>query len=330
VSSTVTTAAVRSTAAGRRSPGRSGPCERWPSVTAIVATRDRRELLERAVRSILAQDYPGRVECLVVYDQCEPDGRPVVASREARAVRAIRNRRTAGLAGARNQGALAASGDLLAFCDDDDEWLPGKLRRQVQALQDRPGSVAVSCANVVRYAGRDIPRRAPRVAVEHRDLLRSRVAVIHSSTILVRRPQFLQEIGMIDEAIPGGASEDYEWQLRASRHGPILVVDEPLARIHWHEGSMFARQWGLYIAGLRYVLRKNPEFRTEPRGLSRILGQIAFGYAALGERRECLRTVRRCLAADWRQPRAYLSLLVICGLSAETPLRILHRSGRGV
>lgn len=323
MSTTVTQLPPATSGAGLR------PAGAWPSVTAVVPTRDRADLLERTVRSILSQEYPGTLECVVVFDQCDPHA-PAVTSPDGRTVRMIRNGRSAGLAGARNEGALAATGELLAFCDDDDEWLPDKLRRQVQALRDWPGAIAASCANVVRYADRDIPRRAPSPTIGFADLLRSRVAVIHSSTIVVRRSQFLEEVGMIDEEIPGGASEDYEWQLRASRRGPIVVVDEPLARIHWHEGSMFATQWTRYVAGLQYVLRKNPEFQTEPRGLSRVLGQIAFGHAALGERRDCLSAVRRCLAADWRQPRAYLSLLVMCGMPPEAPLRILHRIGRGI
>jgi glycosyltransferase involved in cell wall biosynthesis len=307
-----------------------GCASAWPSVTAIVPTRDRPALLTRAVRSVLEQDYPGRIECVVVFDQCRPQA-PALRSTTGRTLRVISNRRTAGLAGARNEGAFAATGELLAFCDDDDEWLPTKLRRQVEALRTRPEAVAASCANFVCYANRVIPRRSERETIRFADLLRSRVAVIHSSTIVVRRRDFLGPIGMIDESIPGGASEDYEWQLRAARIGQITIVDEPLARIHWHQGSLFATRWGQYIAGLTYVLRKYPEFEAEPRGLSRVHGQIAFAYAALGERRQWFSAMRRCIAADWRQPRAYLSLLVALRIvSAGTLLGLAHRVGRGI
>ena len=73
-----------------------------------------------------------------MYDQSEPD-LSLEVGRSAPRVRVITNTRTPGLAGARNTGILDATGDLVAFCDDDDEWLPGKLAAQVEALRRRAG-----------------------------------------------------------------------------------------------------------------------------------------------------------------------------------------------
>ena len=50
------------------------------------------------------------------------------------------NERTPGLAGGRNSGILAGSGELVAFCDDDDEWLPTKVEKQVEALAGAVGA----------------------------------------------------------------------------------------------------------------------------------------------------------------------------------------------
>ncbi len=58
-------------------------------------------------------------------------------------VEAIANTREPGLAGARNSGILALDTDLVAFCDDDDQWLPGKLAAQVKASK---GSRTRCCA----------------------------------------------------------------------------------------------------------------------------------------------------------------------------------------
>ncbi|MGH3241239.1 MAG: glycosyltransferase, partial [Spirillospora sp.] len=87
----------------------------FPSVTVVVATRDRPELLRVALDSILAQDYPGDVDCLVVHDQSELDD-SVAVDRPGRRITVICNTRVPGLAGARNTGILAASGELVAFC----------------------------------------------------------------------------------------------------------------------------------------------------------------------------------------------------------------------
>ena len=84
---------------------------------------------------------------MVVYDQSEPDQSLAGDPR----IRVVANTRTPGLAGARNTGILALDTDLVAFCDDDDEWLPGKLRRQVVALQAVPAAEFASCGIVVAY-----------------------------------------------------------------------------------------------------------------------------------------------------------------------------------
>ena len=182
---------------------------------------------------------------------------PEVHPTTGRELRAIQNTRSAGLAGARNTGVLGASGSLVAFLDDDDEWLPSKLRRQAELLAGEPSTAVAGCGNIVCYEDREVVRTAPR-HVTFESLLRSRVAVLHSSTILVRRDAMLETIGLVDEDVPAGASEDYEWQLRAARHGPIAMVPEPLARIHWHAGSRFARHWESFIAGLTTCWRKTP------------------------------------------------------------------------
>ena len=302
----------------------------WPSITVVVPTRDRAELLDRTLRSIIGQDYPGAIQCLVVYDQAEAVA-PALPSVPGREILITTNERLPGLPGARNHGALLARGDFVAFCDDDDEWLPTKLRRQIEEIGRREDVSLVSCGNLVRYGDRDIVRLPRSETVEFSDLIRSRVAVIHSSTILVRRNVFLNQIGLIDESIPAGGSEDYEWQLRAARVAPLLVVPEPLARIHWHSESRFAARWDIYADGLEYLLAKYPEFGGDRRGFARIAGQIAFARAALGDARTSLEWVRRCARADWRQPRLYLALLVAARIvGADTIVHRLHTAGRGI
>lgn len=301
-----------------------------PVVSVVVPTRGRPDLLPQTLDSIAGQDLAGEIECIVVHD--EPTiTTPVSAIWSGDLhVREMTNRRASGLAGARNTGILAAQADLVAFCDDDDTWDPRKLRLQTEAL-DRTGALVISCANTVHFAGRRNIRRAPAEFVTFQDLLRSRVAVLHSSTILARREAIVERIGLIDEAIPRGASEDYEWQLRASRVAPIAVVDEPLVDVLWHERSLYAANWSVYVGGLEYILDRYPEFDQCRRGKARLQGQIAFGYAAMRDSRTARRWVSRCLRHDWRQPRAYMAMLVSMRL-LPPPLVMsqLHRRGRSM
>src|SRR5207302_1255950 len=161
------------------------------------------------------QDYAGDVECIVVYDQSEPDD-DLASDDPGRAVRVLTNARQPGLAGARNTGILAARGDLVAFCDDDDSWFPEKLRVQVAALEAAPSASVAVTGIVVHYDGRSIPRSPRTPMIEIQDLLVSRVSSAHPSTFLIRRPALIDEIGLVDEEIPGSYGEDYEWLLRAA------------------------------------------------------------------------------------------------------------------
>jgi glycosyltransferase involved in cell wall biosynthesis len=299
----------------------------------IVPTRQRPELLARAVSSILRQDYAGEVECLVVFDQEEPTPPPVDA-RDGREVKLLTNERSPGLAGGRNTGLLAATGELVAFCDDDDEWLPDKLRWQVAALGRDPAAIVAATGIEVVYEGRSVPRLPPVDRVPMRMLLRSRMTELHPSTFLARREGLLEQDGddgLIDEALPGSYGEDYDWLLRAARRHPIVAVRRPLVRVHWHASSFFSQRWTMIIEALQYLLTRYPEFALEPDGLARIQGQIAFASAAAGLRADARRWARSALRNNWRERRAYVALLVSTGLvSAATVLRWAHRFGRGI
>ena len=300
-----------------------------PLVSVVVPTRDRPELLRRAVAAIFGQTYKGPVECVVVFDQSDPD-LPWPDLPPGRTLVLRRNDRTPGLAGARNSGILAATGELVAFCDDD-EWLPEKLARQVARLLATPGAAVSTTGILVRYQDRTTTRLAPTILVTHRQLLRSRLTELHPSTVLARRDRLLSEIGLVDEQIPGSYAEDYEWLLRASRHGPVLAVPEPLAVIHWHQSSFFADRWRTIISALTYLVDKHRDLQQEPSGLARIYGQIAFAHAALGERKPARRWARRTLSLNRRERRAYLALAISLGLvNAKTVVRMAHAAGKGI
>jgi glycosyltransferase involved in cell wall biosynthesis len=308
-----------------------GGSSTWPSISVIVPTRDRPELLWHAVQSILSQDYPGEVECVVVFDQSAPT--PItVEPAERRRLHLIRNERTPGLAGARNAGVLASDGELVAFCDDDDDWLPGKLRLQVDAMRPNPEAVVATCGIFVLYRTRTIRRLPPNgTTVTQEQLLRKRMMEVHPSTVLVRRTALLGSIGLVDEAIPGSYAEDYEWLLRAARVAPIVVVREPLVRIHWHPSSFFEERWQMIARALTYLLDKHPEFEQEPAGLARIEGQLAFAYAALGQSKIARRWAIQALRRNWRERRGYVALAVSTRvLRPETVIRMAHTLGRGI
>jgi glycosyltransferase involved in cell wall biosynthesis len=292
-------------------------------------------LLRRAVQRVLDQSYAGPIELVIVFDQSEPQ--PIhVEVPAGRHIRVITNHRSPGLAGARNSGVLATTGELVAFCDDDDEWLPEKLERQVAALaaagpsgEDRGAEVATS-GIFVCYEDRQTPRVSPSDRITLSDLLRSRVMEAHPSTVIVTRAAF-DRIGFVDEHIPGSYAEDYEWLLRAARETGILAIREPLVNVHWHQSSWFSDRWKMIVDALTYLLEKVPEFEREPAGLARITGQIALAHAASGEPVLARRWARRTIRLNWKERRAYVAMAISARLvKVETVQKLAHASGKGL
>ncbi|MGV9324857.1 glycosyltransferase family 2 protein [Streptosporangium sandarakinum] len=310
-----------------------------PSVGVVIPTRGHRpDRLRAAIRAALGQDHPGPLEVVVVVDGGDP---AAVADRTAdllaarcpaasgeetpRRVRVVANRLSPGLPGARNTGLAALGTDLVAFCDDDDEWAPGKVAAQVAALESRPGAEFSSCAIEVEYGSRRVPRLAGTGTVTRAHLLRSRMVMVHSSTFLFRRGAF-----WADESAPGGQNEDWDLALRAAARHPIAHVDRPLVRVRWG-GSAYATRWADRIAGLEWMLARHPDLVVDPRGAARVYGQLAFHHAALGRRREAGRWAWRAFTARRGEPRVPLALAVAAGLvPAGTVLGTLHNLGRGI
>jgi glycosyltransferase involved in cell wall biosynthesis len=299
----------------------------WPAVGVVLPTRDRPAELKAALDSVLAQDYPGRVEAVIVHDRSEPDELLADGDR----VRVLTNSRTPGLAGARNTGILALSTDLVAFCDDDDDWLPGKLTAQVGALQARPDAEFASCGIIVDSGGRLSPRLVGADEVRYGELLRSRMVMVHSSTFVVRRAALLDGIGLLDEGIPGSQNEDWDLALRAARRTPIVEVDQPLVRVRWGGTSYFDQQWESKAQSLLWMLDRHPDIAACRPGAARVFAQIAFAYACLGRRGEAARWAGRAARRNWHERRVVVAIAVATGvLSGERTLRMLHARGHGI
>jgi GT2 family glycosyltransferase len=301
----------------------------WPSVTAVVPSHGRPKLLREAITSILAQDYPGHLDVIVVHDR-EPEDLDL-ADEFAGRVRVVSNDREPGLCGARNTGILLADADLIAFCDDDDRWLPDKLCRQVLRMAASPNAVMATTAMEVDFAGTLSVRTADTDTVEYETLLVSRMAMLHSSSFLLRRSALLGAVGLLDEHLPGSMGEDWDLLLRAARVAPIAHVDEPLVEILWGSSSFFSRDWRTRMAANDWFLDRYPEINEYSAGVGRLAGQNAFFAAASGDRRAALRYARHSLSRNPGELRAWLALpVVIIPQLGTLIMGQLHRRGRGI
>ena len=301
-----------------------------PAIDAIIATRDRRDLLLGAIGSILAQDYAGAIRLTVVFDQAVPDP-TLERTGSRRNVRVVGNARTPGLAGGRNTGLLLAEHPLVAFCDDDDQWRPGKLAAQVAAIRHSGARACVT--GIAVHVGATVRHRVPAAdRISHDDLLRSRMTGAHPSSYLIDRRWLLEQVGLVDEEIPFGYGEDFDLLLRCAARQDVAVVPEALVDVLWHSGSFFSQRWAGMAAGLTFLQDKHPALSANRRGRAWIEGQRAFALAAAGgDRHGALSAAGRSMRSNALEPRAVLAAAVALGLLK--PDRIMHTlnsRGRGV
>jgi glycosyltransferase involved in cell wall biosynthesis len=196
-----------------------------PQVSIYVPTRNRRALLARALNSISAQTYR-RFEVIVV-DDGSVDDTPMFlnAAAKEKCIRFFRFESPRGAQAARNLALSEARFDLVTGLDDDDEWLPDRLRQLVDAL--RPGIGFVAASDIIDRADgiRYLARRPPRIT--HDMLLRRNVV---GNQVLARRAD-LVACGGFDESLT--ASQDYDLWIRLSaRTGNGVGLAAPLQILH--------------------------------------------------------------------------------------------------
>jgi glycosyltransferase involved in cell wall biosynthesis len=304
----------------------------WPLVTVILPTRGRPELVRETLASVVAQDYPGAMQILVIHDQEPPDPSLAEGATDQRAITVLENdAHHPGLAGARNTGLGHARGAFVATCDDDDLWHPDKLRRQVEFLGANPDCLIVGSGIRLLMPEDKIvewPGRAERIELS--TLLRNRVKELHSSTLVMRADTFAKA-GAYDETLPRGYAEDYDFVLKVARVGRIGIVTEPLADIRKNVQSWFRERAENTASALENMLVLHPELKTSRRGYARILGQIAFARSSMGQRRRALRIVGHALVQWPFAPHAYLALFQITtGADPQRVLKLARVFGRGL
>jgi hypothetical protein len=280
----------------------------WPPVTVIVPTRNRPELVRESIAAVVGQDYPGRIECIVVHDQEPPDQELTRLGTPRRTVRVVANSHSPGLPGARNTGLDIARDEFIAGCDDDDTWHPAKLRAQIERLLGEPDLLVVGTGirlMLPRGKIHNWPGRAEEISYQL--LLRNRVKELHSSTLVMRREAFAKA-GPYDEVIPNGHGEDYDWVLRAARAGRVGLVVQPLADIRKNTTSWYRGVAESALPSLEYMMAKHPDFTSSRRGHARMLGQMAFARSSLGQRGPALRDAMKALTRWPVSPYPYVAL----------------------
>jgi len=277
-----------------------------PQTSVIIPTFNRRTLVRDAVASVCAQRG---AECeVVVVDDGSTDGTYDALAREfGNSIRLVRSQNR-GVAAARNLGSASSRGDLLAFLDSDDLWLPGKLAAQLAQFAARPQTQICQTQELwIRNGTRINPAKHHRKPNGNVFVASLRLCLVSPSAVMLRRTLF-ERVGGFEETLP--ACEDYDLWLRIACDTPVWLVDRPLVvKRGGHADQLSRRFWGMdrfRVASLARLLTTDRLSPTQRAAAVEVLHEkcavLAKGAARRG-RHEDAERYRQLGAAYTASPR---------------------------
>ena len=220
---------------------------REPRITIITPSYNQARFLRRCIDSVLDQRWPN-LEYWVL-DGGSADGSRAILESYGDRIR-WRSCRDGGQAAAINEGLAAATGDIVAWINSDDYYLPGAFASVVRALDESPEACGVHArAWIVDEDGRRI-RPYPSLDVT-RENLRARCAICQP-TVFLRR-EVVARVGPLNPAL--ALCLDYEWWLRILRHERLAFQDEVVAASRHHPRTKTAARRSRALIEAGYVLR---------------------------------------------------------------------------
>ena len=284
-----------------------------PRVSVVIPTYNCVRFLPGAIRSVLAQTYRD-FEVIVVDDGSTGYTDKAVAPFLKKIIYIKQENR--GPAVARNCGIAASTGELVAFLDDDDEWMPDKLALQVPLFDDHEVGLAYSDVRVLYDDGRVTESfLATRPLATSGYIFANFLAsgFILMGSVIVRR-RALDEVGAFDESMK--SLEDFELWMRVLRRWKAALVRQPLFLRRMRAGNMTMTfdpggYWyvRLYEKAIRELCRSRAERRIAEKRMAEVCYARGYWLGNQGRRPEALYYMLRSLWHDAGMLAAWRSLV---------------------
>lgn len=223
-----------------------------PKVSVVIPAHNAMKYLPATMESVLQQTLTD-IEVLIINDGSSDNIIEWAAQITDPRVKLI-TQENQGISGARNTGIANASGEYIAFIDADDLWLPNKLDKQVQALDNYPAA-----GLVYTWTAWTDEHGKPTGVIVSSDLegkvweqIVVNDKISNGSSAMVRRVCFAQ-VGVFDCELSGCADRDM-W-IRLAANYEFAVVKEPLTLYRRHPSSMSQNQQKMLL-DIRRVFEK--------------------------------------------------------------------------
>ncbi|MEM1003137.1 MAG: glycosyltransferase [Bacteroidota bacterium] len=235
--------------------------EHHPTVSVILPTYNRLNLLDRALQSVAHQSFLDFE--IIVVDDASTDGTAQWVEDTYPQVKLVKLLENSGSSAARNAGILEAKGKYIAFLDSDDEWLPEYLHHQIMAIYNNPAYVFCFSNYFSFLQGQDWAFPIAQMPA-HKDLVLSMLfdCFIHTMSELIVPATTFKEIGLFKEDL--AVCHDQEFYLRALSIGNPLNTKLLLVKKYWASDSLTVKndcnEW------LSYGLKLIDTFCEKPEG----------------------------------------------------------------
>jgi glycosyltransferase involved in cell wall biosynthesis len=259
----------------------------FPLIACVITTYNRALLLERAIKSVLNQTYRN-IELIVVDDYSTDNTEQVVNSLEDCRVQYVKNTSNKGLSYSRNLGVMKSLGKFVAFLDDDDEWLPEKLEKQLNIFFSSNNQ---DLGLVYTWMAYKTPSDVVQVL---RPLLSGMIfdktiddqPIAAGSTWMVDRRVFENGI-MFDVTIPRGVDGDFIRQLALVYEVDYVqecLVDYHIEHDHIRMTNDSNEGISKAIVGQEITLKKfEDQIVKYPKQFSNLLSITAYDYVMIGD-----------------------------------------------
>ena len=212
-------------------------------VSVIVLTYNRAHMVTETIDSILNQTFKD-FELIVVDNESVDNTEEIVKSYIDERIRYFKHQNNGLIAVNRNYGIDKARGEYIAFCDDDDLWMPEKLERQMLEFE-KDSQIGLVCTNGKNFGKKSEHGKMIQARLEDNDFtFESLIWCNHiiGSSIVVKKV-VIDDVGMMDESPEIFTAEDYELWLRIAKRYRIKYIDLPLVKYRTHAGAWRSREY---------------------------------------------------------------------------------------
>ncbi len=206
-------------------------------VTVVMPAYNASKTIEESIHSVLSQSYKNWQ--LIIIDDGSKDNTYAIALEFSKMNKRIEvyMQNNNGVASARNAAIIKAEGQLIAFLDSDDIWLPNKLERQVKIFQEDHDKKIGLCYTDIECFTLDVDDKyncdqKTIISIEDDYLRLLTHDYIATLTVMIRE-EALEKVGVFDNDLFG--TEDWDLWIRISKYFDLYRIEEKLAYYREHE-----------------------------------------------------------------------------------------------